>query len=132
MATVDNNLLPGSFESVGSTGIEIESNTSQVIRFRGLTAISLVVIPATKTIGQWRLRKLLLAELRSTRSQSVATTWLEGIVEYGVGRSEDRAVTDLVNSLGEYRESLEKRRSRLGKSARADLSCLKKTIERTS
>lgn len=93
--------------------------------------LSVYSLPRRTEISGWRLKTLLLIQVRRTRRESVATTWLEGMVEYGTGKGESEAIADLVVSLGEYRESLEKREKNLGDSARKELDYLRKLVERT-
>lgn len=89
-----------------------------------------VAIERDIMIDGWRLKSTLLVQINSTRKEAVATTWLEGVAEYGVAKNENEAMRDLIVSLGEYRESLEKRKKSLGDSAKKELECLRKLIER--
>jgi len=54
---------------------------------------------------------------------------VEGVAEYGTAKSESEAIADLVVSLGEYLEVLERREKNLGDSARNELNCLRRLIE---
>lgn len=81
-------------------------------------------------MGAWRLKSVILVRIRRTRKEFLATTWFEGIEEYGAGEGETEAIKDLVVSLGEYREALERRAATLGDSARRELHYLCKLIER--
>jgi len=90
------------------------------------------MLPRDSEIGDWRLKSIILVQIRTTRKEWLATTWLEGIAEYGVGEGGSEAIIDLVVSLGEYRESLEKREVNLGDSARRELDYLRRLIERRS
>ena len=54
-----------------------------------------------------------------------------GTSEYGISAVAPDAITDLIISLGEYRESLERREERLGDSALRELSALRRLIELT-
>jgi len=98
-------------------------------RFNTLTVFTL---PRDSEIGDWRLKSIILAQIRHTRKEWLATTWLEGIAEYGVGEDTSDAIIDLVVSLGEYRESLEKQEANLGDSAQRELDHLRRIIERRS
>ena len=128
--------------SAPSPLIQWFSETNQQIRIIGLEAVKtpyeepstvkIVPIPHDTRIGDWSLKSLLLVQIEPTRSGSIAMTWLEGISEYGTGQNEDDAKTDLVISLGEYREALEEREESLGDSARRELDYLRKLIERSS
>ena len=69
-------------------------------------------------------------QIRYTPKEYVAATWLEGIAEYGAAQGQTEAVADLVVSLGEYKESLEKRETKLGDSARRELDYLRRLIKR--
>ena len=76
------------------------------------------------------MKSVILVQVSRTRRESVATTWLEGVAEYGTGAGDNEAISDLVVSLGEYRKALEKRERKLGDSARKELDCLRRLIER--
>lgn len=89
-------------------------------------------IPRDTQVAGWRLKSLLLVQTKPARKGWVATGWLEGIAEYGTAENETDAITDLVVSLGEYKEALEKREEGLGDSARRELDYLRKLIERSS
>ena len=89
-------------------------------------------IPRNTQIADWRLKSLLLVQTKPTRKGSVATAWLEGINEYGTADNETDAITDLVVSLGEYKETLEEREDNLGDSALRELYYLRKLIERST
>ena len=80
------------------------------------------------TVGVYKLKTQLLMEIRRNRDQCIASTWLEGVVEYGVGDSDSEAIVDLVYSLGDYRVSLLKRKDSLGESAKRDLKLLERLI----
>jgi hypothetical protein len=71
----------------------------------------------------------LFVDVSTTRQQVLATTYLT-VAEYGVGESMDEALVDLLTSLSDYRESLEKREDRLGPPAAADLDKLRKLVQR--
>lgn len=126
-----------------SPPIELKSKTSPEIRYlvhkpgktltRGLSnTLTVCMLPRDSEIGDWRLKSIILVQIRTTRKEWLATTWLEGIAEYGVGEGGSEAIIDLVVSLGEYRESLEKREVNLGDSARRELDYLRRLIERRS
>jgi len=55
---------------------------------------------------------------------------LEGIAEYGAAKNESGAIIDLVVSLGEYFEALERREKDLRDSALKELNCLRRLIKR--
>ena len=96
-------------------------------------SLTVLTVPREISYGDWHLNSILVVQLRRTRKQSVASTWLEGVSEYGSGATEGEAVADLVVSLGEYRESLEQREGTLGtlgRSAVKELAALRKLIER--
>lgn len=94
-------------------------------------SLTVLAVLAGSSVAGWDLKSLLLVQLRRTRRLAVATTWLEGLAEYGTGKSDAEAVADLVVSLGEYRESLERRRRKLGASARGELALLRNLIQRS-
>ncbi len=79
-------------------------------------------------VGAWNLKSVLIVQLRRSRKRRIASTWLAGITEYGDGDTDENAITDLVNSLGDYREGLKKRKGKLGASAREELRQLERLI----
>ncbi len=99
-------------------------------RFSKLSSMTMVPILKDTVIDGWLFKSLMLVQLSQTRKESIATLWLEGIAEYGTAKDENGAISDLVISLGEYREVLEKREDTLGDSARKELNYLQKIIER--
>lgn len=115
----------------GNTKISGKPNTVKLThgRFNTLTVFTL---PGDREIGDWRLKSNILVQIHQTRKECLATTWLEGIAEYGVGEDTSDAIMDLVVSLGEYRESLEKQEANLADSARRELDHLRRIIERRS
>lgn len=124
-----------------SLPIELKSETSPEISFvvhnpgktltRGKSnTLTVLTLPRDSEIGDWRLKSIILVQIRHTQKEYLATTWLEGIAEYGVGKGESEAIIDLVVSLGEYRDSLEKQEVNLGDSARRELDYLRRIIER--
>lgn len=92
-------------------------------------AVSLVSLPVDLELGGWRLKCLLLALLETTLSGTIASTWLHGVSEYGTGETEQEALADLVDSLGEYLQSLEERETRLADIALEELNHLRTLIE---
>ena len=96
---------------------------------RKLDSLTVLSVPRDTRMGNWRLKSLLMVQLRRTRRQWVATAWLEGTAEYGTAETVGEAIMDLVDSLGEYLESLEKRADTLGDSAQRELAYLRNLIE---
>lgn len=128
--------------SLPSSSIPWSSETSSEIRLLvhkpvktprlyKLSSITVLSIPRDSEIVGWHLKSLLLVQVSHTRRGSLATTWLEGVAEYGTGKDQAEAVTDLVISLGEYCKSLEKQEDKLGDSARKELNCLRRLIKRS-
>ncbi len=122
--------------------IQLKSETSPDIRLvvhkpgktlirRKPNTVTVLALPkdTERDIAGWLLKSVLLVQIRRTAKEFVATTWLEAIAEYGVGKAESEAITDLVVSLGEYRQSLEKREANLGDLARRELDYLRRLIE---
>jgi len=95
-------------------------------------SVTVLSIPMDTELAGWYIKSLLLTEIQHTPEGSIAKTWLEGVCEYGTSKDENEALSDLVTSLGEYRESLEDREDSLGESARKDLIYLRKLIDRIS
>ena len=122
---------PLQWEWEGSTEITLVVHKPvKTPNFRKPTSVTILSIPRDSKIAGWHLKSLLLVQMSHTRKGSVATTWLEGIAEYGAAKNESGAITDLVVSLGEYLEALERREKDLGDSARKELNCLLKLIKR--
>jgi len=124
-----------------SSPIQWESESSAEIRLvvhkpvktpnlHKLSSVTTLSIPRDSEIAGWHLKSLLLVQISHTQKGSVATTWLEGIAEYGAAKNESGAIIDLVVSLGEYLEALERREKDLGDSARNELNYLRRLIER--
>lgn len=105
----------------------VESDTSFLSIVEEAT--SLVVIPeGVEVAGHPPLATLLLAQLKVSRRGVLAITYLDA-EEYGSGQTEREAVLDLVSSLAEYKDSLEKREHRLSEGALADLAKLRRLFE---
>jgi len=98
---------------------------------RRLDTLTVLSIPGGTVIDNYCLKSVLLVQLRRVLKESLAVTWLEGVAEYGTGKEDESALMDLVISLGEYREALEKREQDLGDSAKRDLDKLRRLIERS-
>lgn len=124
-----------------SSPIQVKWQTSPQIRFevrkaqktpnpRKADSVSVVAVPRDSEMGGWRLKSLIVVQIRRERRESVATTWLEGISEYGAGKADGDAIVDLVVSLGEYLESLQKQQRNLGESVRKEIDYLGGIIER--
>ena len=132
MSTASNELPASAVEVAWVTGpslMLVEHNTARTPTVRRLDALTVVSVSQDSEIAGWVLKSVLIAQVRRTRKQSVATTWLEGFVEYGTGKTDSEAMADLVISLGEYRESLERREGKLGESAKKELEHLRRLIE---
>ncbi len=97
---------------------------------RNPETLMVLTMPADSRIAGWRLKSIVIIQLSHARKQSVAITWLEGLVEYGTGVSNSDAISDLIVSLGEYLESLEQREAELGDSALRELTLLRNLIEK--
>ena len=123
--------IPSFFE----TGPQIKMTVHKAVKtpkIRNLRSVTVLCTPGDMLIADWHLKSLLLVQLTPARKGSVATAWLEGIAEYGTAENETDAITDLVISLGEYREALERREENLGNSARRELDYLRRLIERSN
>lgn len=148
--TTFSNELPASFvvynpkipvNISSSPVIDIHTITSpqikwQVLKSTGIPYLkkvnSLTVLTISKgtSIAEWEFKSILLVRIQDNSDESIATSWLEGVLEYGTGKGHQEAIEDLVVSLGEYLESLEKQYAILGDSARRELDTLRKLIER--
>lgn len=91
--------------------------------------MTVLALPKNITVGVWHLNSIIIVQLRSIPKGWLATIWLDDIAEYGTGVTEADALSDLVDSLGEYLESLEKRKHKLGDSAREELAKLRSIID---
>ena len=123
--------------------IEVHSQTGPTVQFSvhrpvktphfpKAESTTVFIITKDSKIRGWHLKSVLLAQIQPTSRRGwVATTWLEGVAEYGVAKSASEAVEDLVISIGEYLESLENRVENLGDSAKRELDYLRKLIERS-
>jgi len=124
-----------------SSPIQWESESNAEIRLvvhkpvktpnlRKPSSVTTLSIPRDSKFAGWHLKSLLLVQISHTQKGSVATTWLEGIAEYGAAKNESGAITDLVVSLGEYLEALQRREKDLGDSACKELNYLRRLIKR--
>ena len=124
--------LPDIVLSVSPT-IRLEGlQTAKTPFYRGLKSLSLILLPQGFIMDGWQLKSLLLIQVISDRQKTLVSSWLAGVVEYGTGPSEDVAVNDLINSIGEYRQVLKKRKDSLTRSARKELAYLNKLIKRAT
>lgn len=92
--------------------------------------VGIAPIPKGTVIGDgfWRLGLDLIVEIRREGSNIVAID--HSVDEYGVGKSSEEALADLLLSLVDYRLSLEKRENRLAAKERGDLTQLRRSLER--
>lgn len=97
-----------------------------------LDSLTVLSVHKDTELEGWRLKSVLVVELRHTDGQYMATTWLEKTAEYGISATAPEAITDLIISLGEYLESLETREEDLGDSAKLELNFLRNLIENAS
>jgi len=105
-------------------------STSKTPMFKEQESVTILALPRGVIVG-WELKSILLVRIQNRAGESLAMTWLEsGIAEYGVGKSDPEAIEDLIVSLGEYRESLENKKTVLGKSASIELENLSRLISR--
>jgi len=151
MKTISNKLKASAFvsnpgiqvDSLSSFPIQLELKISPEIRLvvhkpgktpslRKTSSLTVLSIPRNSEISGWCLKSVMLVQVSRAQKESLAMIWLEGVAEYGTGEGDSEAITDLVVSIGEYRESLEKREKKLGDSARKELDCLRRLIERSS
>ena len=105
----------------------VESNTSFLSIVEEATSL-VVIPPGLKVEGLPPLSMVLLAQLKVSRRGVLAITYLDA-EEYGAGQTEAEAIMDLVSSLAEYKDSLEKRELRLAEGAIADLAKLRRLFE---
>ena len=89
------------------------------------------LIPAKRSWGSpsWELLNDLQVELHYSQAEALATTSLP-VREYGVGKTFEEAIEDLLMSLSDYYESLETREERLAEVEANDLAELRRLIRR--
>ena len=92
--------------------------------------LTVLCVPKEFQVRGWRLKAALMVEERRTRNGVVTTAYLEAFTEYGAAKDEAEALADLISSLGEYRESLTRRREKLSDAALEELRALNSLIER--
>lgn len=108
----------------------IDYKSARTPKLGRIESVTVLALPKDITVGVWHLNSIIVVQLRSIPKGWLATIWLDGIAEYGTGVTEAGAVSDLVDSLGEYLESLEKRKHKLGESPREELAKLHSIIDR--
>jgi hypothetical protein len=77
-------------------------------------------------IGSWKMKQDLVVELRIEGAKFIAL--YHDVSEYGIGETEQDALSDLLTSLADYRLSLERREATLAAREKNDLSRLKELI----
>ena len=123
--------VPLSVPSVTHLGPEYHSFPAARTRYGRVPDSNFVIsIPRGTKVDDWSVDAVIVVQMRRVRKEWVATTWLEGVIEYGNGASADDSLADLIVSIGEYRESLERRAKHLGDSALSELSYLQRLISR--
>ena len=130
MTTYTNDLAASAFSVDTSEHITYDvGKPGMTPKLRNQDGLTVIAIPRKSTISDWRLKSTLIIQVRRTKKEWLAETWLEGISEYGLGQNESDAITDLIVSLGEYYKSLKMRKRKLGDSALKDIATLEKLIE---
>ncbi len=94
-------------------------------------ALTVIVLDRDSEFAGWKLLAPLVIQSESKSRSAVASTWLEGVSEFGHGNTVDESLIDLITSLGEYRQSLEHQEALLGDSALLELTLLRKMISPT-
>jgi hypothetical protein len=107
-------------ERVESIGTPESSETS---------TLKVLSIYRDQLISGVRIKSTLLVQLSYVLEGVLAETWLEGVYEYGVGDTDNKAIEDLIISLKEYLCVLMKDKESLGNSALKDFESLSKVIE---
>ena len=100
-------------------------------KFVSLQSVSggLLLLPRGHTWKNGQLKTSLLVNFGFDHDGWVATAYLgTDILEYGIGNSQASAVMDLLVSLAEYRESLEKRQDRIGQLGQEELRYLQTLV----
>lgn len=128
MGTYSNQLAETDI-SIGSSAISIAPFKPSAETDAGQSeSLEMRLLYTGHPVGAYKLKADLLVEIRRTWEQCIASTWLEGVIEYGAGNSDTEAIVDLVSSLGDYRISLMRRKDSLGESAKRDLELLQQLI----
>ena len=97
-------------------------------RPRGAETVAVFTAVAGTPAGDWQLKLPLIVEARPARREWMATTWLEGVQEYGHGADLAHAFADLLSSIGEYLTSLEAHEPALGEQAIRELAYLRRLL----
>lgn len=92
--------------------------------------VGIDVIPRGTLVagGPWKITLDVVVELRREGADVVAI--YHEVDEYGTGKTHEEAMTDLLLSLVDYRESLEKREKRLPTEEQTNLARLRRLLER--
>ena len=100
---------------------------------RYTNSIAVIPLQARSVLGDWRLKLVLVVRVQQVRRNWLATTWLErDLEEFGTGDTVDEAIQDLIDSIGEASEVLERRRAGLADSAIKQLDVLNRFVERAT
>jgi hypothetical protein len=90
--------------------------------------VGIALVPQGTPVGResWEIKQDLVTELRLEGSNYIALS--HDVSEYGIGETEQDALSDLVTSLADYRASLEKREATLATREKNDLARLRDLI----
>lgn len=112
-------------------GMESMGKGGEAMQYTGTTADFSSQFPAGMVSDRWRLRlPLLVTFSHECSNQNIAEVHIAGQLEWGEGATVLEAIHDLITTLGELRESLNKRREQLGTEGLAELKVLDELIER--
>lgn len=140
--TASNRLKRSAFHSSPECSVEVSRSatldfdmslyaTTEAPSLGPTETVTVVSLLAGHIVGGWELTGSILGQILRGPDRVLAMTWLEDIVEYGESATDEEAIEDLVVSLGEYRDFLERRKGRLEESAAIDLNCLRRLIKRS-
>jgi len=117
LTTYDTTGSPESFPELKGTEIEIKL----------VSTIGMLIIPNERVIkGNYILQRDLVAVVKFEGDKCVVVD--NEVDEYGIGDSWQEAEQDLLDSLVDYRTSLEKRENRLGDRERYYLQALRNIL----
>jgi len=90
--------------------------------------VGVSVVPQETPVGveSWKMKQDLVVELRIEGARFIAL--YHEVSEYGIGETEQDALSDLLTSLADYRLSLERREATLATREKNDLSRLRELI----
>ncbi len=112
------------------TGHSSFRSTRLYLRETALEVTSVWVPQERCKLDQWELIQGFIVEYHRESGDVIAVPRLETVDEYGIGKSEEEALDDLISSLAEYREVLEKHEGTWAERETSELESLRGLIKR--